>query len=401
MYFSPSSQKNVTTFAASYRSRNSRAAIRCEPDVLNCIRTNVDTPYRIGDQPSYRIDANLTIPLYTFGKLSNARDAADQGLAAAKAGVDANRADLGLEAARVYFGLKFAREILLMLDEGRGQVVKELERVEKELDKGKTSVSEYDRYRLKVLLADIDARRSETERTAADQLVAIRIVSGNEADDIDDAPLTELPAVALGTGLEARDAAQANRPEIKQAKAGAAAQEHLTRIELLRWLPDFGLRLGATIARNPGVDIPNNAFYNNPFNGTGYWGVLALTWSLDGTRPAKVAQANIDLDRARAGEKLATMGMGWEAQGAWNTARDARQRVEAVRAGERASHSWVVAVLQNIELGIAVPQELNEALQQYFAMHARLYSAINDWNVGVIAFARATGRDWRELLPKP
>ena len=121
--------------------------IRCEPDVLNCIRTNVDTPYRIGDQPSYRIDANLTIPLYTFGKLSNARDAADQGLAAAKAGVDANRADLGLEAARVYFGLKFAREILLMLDEGRGQVVKELERVEKELDKGKTSVSEYDRYR--------------------------------------------------------------------------------------------------------------------------------------------------------------------------------------------------------------------------------------------------------------
>jgi len=375
--------------------------IKCIPDAGTCTSTNVKTPYRIGNQPSFRIDATATLPLYTFGKLSNLREAADDGLAAAKAGVDANREDLGLDAARVYYGLKFAREILLMLDEGRGHVVKEIERVDKELEKGKTNVSEYDRYRMKSLLAEIDARKSETERSVADSLVAIRIVSGNEADDIDDAPLTELPEVALGTGTEARDAAQGKRPETKAAKAGVSAQEHLTRIEKLRWLPDFALRFGTTIARNPGADIPSNAFYNNQFNVTGYWAMLALQWSLDGTRPAKVAQANIDLDRARSGEKLAAMSVGWEAQGAWNAARDARQRLEAVRAGERASHSWVVAVMQNIELGTAEPRDLNDALQAYFVMHARLYSAINDWNVSVIAFARATGRDWRELVPKP
>jgi outer membrane protein TolC len=375
--------------------------IRCMPSPDECTRTNVNTPYRVGDQPTFRVDATLTVPIYTFGKLSNAREAADQGVAAAKAGVEINQADLTLDAVRVYYGLKFAREILIMLDEGRRHVLKELERVEKELDKGKTNVSEYDRFRMKSLLAEIDARRSETERSIADQLVAIRSVTGNPADDIDDAPLAELPDVGLGTLAEAKDSAQTKRPETRAVKAGVLAQEHITRIENLRWLPDFVLRLGATIARDPGADIPSNAFYNNQLNVTGYWAVLALQWSLDGTRPAKVAQANIDLDRARTSENLVAMGVGWEAQSAWNAARDARRRLEAVRDGERAAHSWVVAVMQNTELGTAEPRDLNEALQAYFVMHARLYWAMDEWNVGLIAFARATGRDWREFLPKP
>ncbi|HKA91977.1 MAG TPA: TolC family protein [Haliangiales bacterium] len=374
--------------------------ITCLPSPEMCTSTNVKSVYRIGDQPTFRIDGTVTMPLYTFGKLSHGSDAADEGLAAAQASVEASRADVALEVARVYYGLKLAREILIMLEEGRGHVTVEIDRIERELDKGKTNVSEYDRYRMRSLLTEIDARRSETQRSVADALVAIRALCGDDAIDIDDAPLAELPAVALGTGAEAREMGRDKRPEHRAVNAGVKAQEHLATIEELRWLPDIVLRLGGTVARDPGADVPFNAYYNNQLNVTGVWAVIAMHWTLDGTRPGRVREQNAELDHARTSERLVGLGLGWEAQSAWNAAQDARRRLDAVRAGDAAAHSWVVAVLQNTELGTAEPRDLNEALQAYFIMHARLYSAMYDWNVGLHAFARATGRDWRELLPK-
>src|SRR5262249_13612864 len=98
--------------------------ITCLPSPEMCTSTNVKSVYRIGDQPTFRIDGTVTMPLYTFGKLSHGSDAADEGLAAAQASVEASRADVALEGARAYYGLKLAREILIMLEEGRGHVTR-------------------------------------------------------------------------------------------------------------------------------------------------------------------------------------------------------------------------------------------------------------------------------------
>ena len=61
---------------------------------------------------------DITQPFYTFGKISHARSAARAGLEAQRALADEAAGDLAVDAARAYWGVKTARELGAMLDDG-------------------------------------------------------------------------------------------------------------------------------------------------------------------------------------------------------------------------------------------------------------------------------------------
>src|SRR5690242_18329547 len=67
---------------------------------------------------------DLTQPIYTFGKISHARAAARAGLDAQKALADEAAGDAAVDAARAYWGLKLARELGAMLDDGIDEIDK-------------------------------------------------------------------------------------------------------------------------------------------------------------------------------------------------------------------------------------------------------------------------------------
>src|SRR5262245_51843927 len=61
---------------------------------------------------------DITQPVYTFGKIAHARSAARAGLDAQRALADEAAGDLAVDAARAYWGVKSARELAGMLDDG-------------------------------------------------------------------------------------------------------------------------------------------------------------------------------------------------------------------------------------------------------------------------------------------
>ena len=69
---------------------------------------------------------DITQPLYTFGKIGHARTAARAGLDAQRALADEAAGDLAVDAARAYWGLKLARELGGMLDDGIEEIEKAL-----------------------------------------------------------------------------------------------------------------------------------------------------------------------------------------------------------------------------------------------------------------------------------
>ncbi len=365
--------------------------IRCSPTPEDCTSTT-PTETRIGLHGAFfRVDGTAYMPLYTFGKISAGTRAAEAGTRAADAIVAATEAQAVLDAARAFYGVKLAREILIMLDDGLEQLDGELTRIDAALAKGSADVTESDRHRLRAVRAEVEARVSEARKGERVAEAGVRFFAGSDDADVDDQPLAAVEAT-LPTREEARARAQ-GRPERRAADAAVVAMGELVDVEKARWLPDIVALAQATFARSSSTDDPANAFYADPFNVSSVTAGVALRWTLDpAVRPSKIAEARAEEAKARATASLAATGLVTEAERAWAEAVDARDRLAAARRGEKAARAWMAATLQSLAAGLGEPKELTDALLLYFTTRARVLQATFDWNVGVLALNRATGQ---------
>jgi outer membrane protein TolC len=331
------------------------------------------------------------LPLFTFGKISAGQRAAAAGTRAADALVEAASADAAVDAAKAYWGAKLARESLLMLEDGMAELDAEIARVETSLDAGKGEVTESDRHRLRAVRAEVEVRVAEARKGERLALAGVRLLTGEDDADVDDAPYEAVQAELVEREV-ARRLARERRPERRAADEAVAAARALADVEKARWWPDIVGLAEAKLARSSATDDPENAFYNDPLNTTSFTAGVALRWTLEaGTRVARVRGARAEEARARATAKLAADGVAADADRAWGEAQDAADRLAATRRGEKEARAWLVTTLQSAAAGLGEPKDVADALVLYFTLRGRTLQAIFDWNVAVVAVQRATG----------
>ena len=326
---------------------------------------------------------DITQPLYTFGKIAHARSAARAGVEAQRALANEAAGDLAVDAARAYWGIKLARELGFMLDDGIEEIGKAITRMDEKT--GKDAVSIQDRQRVVVLLAEARAQRADAlaERTALAGLLAL---TGVADADVDDAPLAEvkrtLPASADGL----------TRPQALAAKQGALAADELAAMARSYYFPDLALVGSANFSRAQGVDDPPSVFANDPFNRQGAGLVVALQWNFEPwTVKARVERASAEATKAKAQSELAAIGARFDAESALAEATGARDKVAAATEGEKAGRTWLASVLQADAIGTAEAKDLADAYLAWFQMRARWAQSVFQWNVAVVRLGRAAG----------
>ncbi|MDB4962770.1 MAG: outer membrane protein [Myxococcales bacterium] len=327
----------------------------------------------------------VTQPLYTFGKIAHARRAATAGLEAQKALANEAAGDLAVDAARAYWGVKIARELGYMLDDGIDEITKALAKID-ERNADAPDVSVQDRQRVAVLLAEARIQRADAMMGETQALAGLRALVGAPDADIDDSELAavtrEIPGVANGQ----------RRPQAAAARAGATAADELAAMARSYYWPDFALVGSAVIARAQGVDDPPSAFANDPFNRSGVGVVLGLQWNFEPwTVKARVARAEAEAAKARAQSELAAIGASYDAQTALAEATASFAKVTASADGEKAARTWLASVLQAEAIGTSEPKDLADAYLAWFQMRARWVQAVMQWNVAVIRLDRAAG----------
>jgi outer membrane protein TolC len=332
---------------------------------------------------SARVD--VTQPLYTFGKIAHARDAARAGLDAQNALADEAAGDLAVDAARAYWGVKLARELLGMLDDG----IEEIEKAKKDFETRKDA-SIADKQRVAVLLAEAKVQRADAAQGEADALAGLRAITATGDADVDDAQL-----VALQHALPAPDAVSsgaARRPQSVAAHAGARAADALAGYEYAQYLPDFAVIGSAFVSKATGVDDPPSAFAWDPYRFTGAGVVLGLQWTIEPWNvAARVARARAEARKAHALQELADIGARYEASQALAEATAAHQKLALAGDGETAARAWLASVLQNQAIGTAEARDLADSYIAWFQMRARWAQAVFQWNVAVVRLGRATG----------
>jgi outer membrane protein TolC len=328
---------------------------------------------------------DVTQPLFTFGKISHARSAARAGLDAQNALADEAAGDLASDAARAYWGLKLARELGNMLDDGIEEIAKAKTGFD---DKPDTTIQ--DRQRVAVLLAEAKAQRAEAAQGEAQALAGLRAVTDLPDADIDDAELAALEHVVPDTTRAA--AAADRRPQRLAASSGARAADELAALESAQYLPDIALVGSALIARAQGATDPPSVFAYDPYNRSGAGVVLGLSWTLEPWNvKARSDRAHAEAKKMHAQAELAALGARYDAETARSEAAAAHDKVAATVEGEKAARTWLAAVLQNEAIGTAEPKDLADAYIAWFQMRARWAMAVFQWNVAVVRLGRASG----------
>ena len=195
-----------------------------------------------------RIDG--AIPLWTFGKLEAARAAARAGIEAAEHDRTRVLQQLRFNIRRAYFGLQLALDTQQMIREGLPKLEQALQRLQDRLAEGDPEVEEASRYRLATALAEVRARKSETDRLEYSTRTALRTLTGLKQVHVPDCPLE--PVEYRVQPLE-RYRRQANRrPELGMVQAAQSARQANLDATVAKYFPDLALALEARADYVPG-----------------------------------------------------------------------------------------------------------------------------------------------------
>jgi outer membrane protein TolC len=343
--------------------------------------------------PAFSIDINGTIPLYTFGKITNAQRAAEANVRVNEWDLERQRQLVRMDVRRAFFGLMLARDAKYVVDEAMRQLKKAVDGLKQRLAKDERGISETDVFRLEVYLEEVTARSGEPIRGETYALAALRFMTGVQNDfDIVDEPLKR-PDRPLGPVTQYLEAARLFRPEVNMARAGVIARERMVQYNRSKYFPDIGLGLGGSYAISPSA-TPQTVWTSDPFNHFYYFFGVGARWSLDILpNAARVAQAESALEETRAQERLSLGSTMVEVENAHAVAVEAKVREEAWGRAEQKSKQWIATVSDQIDLGTADERAMLEPLRNWGNSRINHLYALMDLNVAMSDLARVSGWD--------
>lgn len=331
------------------------------------------------------------IPLYTFGKLSAARDAARAGVTAATLGGRRARTQLQFDVRRAFYALQLALDTLQMISEGRGKLEKAVARVQEAEEDEDSDGDSFDLYRLQATLAEVDARFAEATNLEQAARSALRVLTGVKKLRIPDCPI-ELVAYEPSELTRYVDRGRDSRPELGMLAAALEARRAEVDAQQARYFPDLALALQASQTFTPGRTDQSDPFIADPANFTSLGAALVAEWNLDlWGNSTRVRGAEARLAQTEAQNAQARDGVDIEIAAAHASLIETQQRAAAWARGHEQTRRWFVAAAQGYEVGAREPKDLIDALKAYFTARFSHLQAIHDHNIALAKLELTTG----------
>ena len=350
--------------------------------------------------PFTRLDLAINIPVWTFGKLSSALEAAQRGLESQQAGGDARRAEVIFDVKQLYYGLALTQQLSAVLHDMLDNMDKAVGKTKERLDAGSKAVTEIDLLKLRTGRAKFAKGVAEVDAAATLARAALARAIGKETKaqvQIADRRLQPVDATVdpLDSYLvEGPD----RRPEARQIASGLAAQSAKVDLEEAGLYPSFFLSTGLQYAVAPNRTTQKNPFASEDFNYTRPVGALGLHWDINFFRTeAKVEEARAELDRLRSQQRSATSGLQLEIQKAYSEVLQARDTMKASEDGHSAGRALLVLTVSNFDLGIGEAEELFKGLGAYTEASTDYFRSVHDYNLAIASLSKAVGKELTNL----
>ncbi len=343
-------------------------------------------------------DLVMTQPVYTFGKLSNRKEAAARGLAARELRQVQTENEIALRVKELYYALVLARtgieaatEALDYFDEARG-------RVKRLLDAGSPNVLESDLYRVDAYAANTLRSRAEAQKGAGIAYFALKSLMQLPPDrefdpeektlSVKEERLSRLDAY-IGSAL-------ADRPELRQLEQAIAAQQAVFQAARSDRYPSFFAALAGSVAGAPGRETLHNPYFPDQFNHA-YAGVVGgLNWHFDfGIAKAKVEKEKAEYQRLLHAKGTGRLNIPIEVVKYYEEAREWKVAAEAYERAAAASRKWIVAALSNFDMGVGTADDMLRGMEKYGENRGKYLEAVFGYNMALAQLEYAAGmRSW-------
>ncbi len=334
------------------------------------------------------------VPLYTFGKIETAREAAEANVRVSEWDMEKARETMRMDVRRAYYGLQLARDAKEIFSDAKDRIGKAVQGIKDKLAKGDANVSDVDRLRLEEYAQEVISQSLQAPKGELYALAALRFMTGVQASfDVPDEPLKrpDRPLVSIAQYLEA---ARVLRPDVNMARAGIVARQALVAYNRAKLFPDLGLGLGADFMSTPSALSQQNVWASDNWNHFYYYFAFGVRWSLDLLpQAARIHEAESQLEETRALERLALGNAMLEVEKAYADAVEAKSREEAWDRAEHVAKEWISTVQDHIDLGTFDERSLLEPLRSYANARGQHLYALMDYNVAMSSLALASGWD--------
>lgn len=351
--------------------------------------------------PFTRTLVEFTQPLYTFGKLTAGKNAAEKGLEAANAKQAENRDEVIVAIKKLYSEVLLSRTIAELLGEVVENFGKAIEEAEKRLNEESGKVTESDILKLRVGLSGV-AKEVPKARNGAElgRDALARAIGLQHASDFDlsEERLVPMPAKLKTLEEYTQDVFRLS-PQWQQLEAGLGAREELVKVEEADFFPKIFLAGGFGYAYAPNRDRQLSPFANDEFNFLHLPGAaLGMFWQLDfWETQRKVEGARAEFLKLQQTRANAETGIRLAVKKAYLDATQAREAVEIADKGRKAARSLLVGNMSTFELGVGEPKDVFEALVIYTTATSNFYSVVNDYNLALAELTKTVGQEVCEL----
>jgi outer membrane protein len=340
-----------------------------------------------------RTEATLIMPLYTFGKLQAAADAARHGLAAARYQREATAAEIRRDVRKAYYGVLLAREIRALADDTIRRLAKARARVRELIEEEELQPS--DQHRLDVFTLEIEARRAAASATEAALLDALKSAMGiapSAAFDIASQALERATGEPVDEAASAR-AALESRPEVQQLRAAVEARSALARAARADLFPQFYIGAQLRHGYAPNRTDQRNPFVRDDFNFLQGGAAIGFRYSLNfSAARARAGQALAERDRMAAQRRAAESAIALQSRNAARARQACALAAEVREKAARTARGWLATAEANFDLGVGDTRDLVDAFQAYIQTKASLLQALFDENAAEAELEYAEGR---------
>ena len=353
--------------------------------------------------PFVRIDADVVQPIYTWGRLDAARDAAKAGVEARKSQLTGKIAELQVRVAQLFWGEAVARRLLAIASDVEKNLNDVSRKLEELLKKDDPSVKPADRFRLEMYRALLRTREADGRKALETAHSGLAATLGLGADQVTlqevGLPLDpgEVPDLAA-----ARDRAERQRPDLRALDQALAAREAEVHAAEAAMLPQVFVGGTFSYAYAPNRDVQLNPWIDDTFNHLGVGVALGikqdLAFPLLLSQAAKARAQRETLRRQRAGlARLVTV----QVEAAVADVVAAREHLAASTSALAAGRSWFRSEMLNFGVGVTEPRDVLEGYGAYVQSQVDQQQAAYDLAVARVRLLQVTGVTPRQPAHDP
>lgn len=333
-------------------------------------------------------------PLYTFGKIDGFRAAAAHGVRARDEQTQMTRAEVALEAARLYEAFLFARDATRFFEELENYLDRTVLATEERLKAEASELTEQDVLRLRSALSavrlSLNYARAGRAQAQAGLVAQLTLPTGTELDAQED----ELHALPLSLSALSPLVAQAlrRRPELGALRQGSLAYDALASAEGAGMLPDVFVMGFADAAYTPGRDLVKSRYIVDPLYHFDPGILLGLRWQVQGPMASgRAQQRQAQARELRELQTFAVSGLPAQVEKAYADAQRSDLDIVEARDAVARAKRWMVQASSDYSAGLADSRSLVDAVRAYAELRAAQLEATYRHNVALAELAHATG----------